>query len=50
MGVHYYSPPSDPKPQAENIYDQIDDDIEDVGWYLTTGFPIDLQLKFGYQF
>lgn len=24
--------------------------IEGVGWYLTTGLPIEFQLKFGYQF
>jgi hypothetical protein len=23
---------------------------EGLGWYLTTGLPIDFQLKFGYQF
>ena len=23
---------------------------EDIGWGITTGFPIDFQLKFGYQF
>jgi hypothetical protein len=23
---------------------------EDVAWYVTTGFPLDYQLKFGYQF
>jgi hypothetical protein len=23
---------------------------EDIGWYLTTGFPLDIQVKFGYQF
>jgi len=24
--------------------------LEDIGWYLTTGMPIDFQIKFGYQF
>lgn len=24
--------------------------LEDIGWYLTTGMPIDFQLKIGYQF
>jgi hypothetical protein len=23
---------------------------EDIGWYLTTGLPIEFQLKLGYQF
>lgn len=23
---------------------------ETIGWYITTGFPLDFQLKFGYQF
>ncbi len=23
---------------------------EGIGWYLTTGFPMDIQIKFGYQF
>jgi hypothetical protein len=23
---------------------------EAIGWFLTTGFPLDFQLKFGYQF
>ena len=33
----------------------VDEDLglgigEGIGWYATTGFPIDFQLKFGYQF
>jgi len=31
----------------ESMYTSIG---EGIGWYLTTGFPLDFQLKFGYQF
>jgi len=48
-GFRFLSPP---------VYRYIDGDYvntgaaigEGVGWYLTTGLPIDFQLKFGYQF
>jgi hypothetical protein len=50
LGFHIYSSPS-----IDYIsgYDEVDYAIElgeDIGWFLTTGFPVDFQLKFGYQF
>ena len=33
----------------EDNYD-LDEVGEDLGWALTTGFPLDLQIKIGYQF
>lgn len=50
FGFHIYSSPT-----IDYIsgYDELDYAVElgeDIGWFLTTGFPVDFQLKFGYQF
>jgi hypothetical protein len=41
LGYRFVSPP--PEPQSVNVG-------ETIGFYITTGFPLDFQLKFGYQF
>lgn len=41
LGGRFVSPP--PEQQSANVGEQI-------GFYITTGFPLDFQLKFGYQF
>ncbi len=41
-GLRYYTAPKEvDNPAALG---------EDIGWYVTTGLPLDFQLKFGYQF
>jgi hypothetical protein len=48
IGLRVYSAP---KKNADlNSYQGAANLGEDIGWALTTGFPIDFQLKFGYQF
>ena len=51
IGFHIYT---SPKITYTEEYSKFESDIigtvEDIGWYLTTGLPIDFQLKFGYQF
>ena len=42
VGLRIYSAPQDEQ--------TIGDVVENVGWAVTTGLPIDFQLKFGYQF
>jgi hypothetical protein len=44
-GLRIYSGPN----FDEDQYD-LDEIGEDLGWALTTGFPLDLQMKIGYQF
>jgi hypothetical protein len=47
MGLRLYSPQNFNKKE----YDIYDDYVwEDLSWGLTTGFPLDLQIKIGYQF
>ena len=48
LGLHFYTAP--------NSYDGYDDDygdyedaFEDVGWFVTTGLPLDFQLKLVYK-
>lgn len=48
-GIRFVSPP------VYRYKSGYDEDVaasigEGIGWYLTTGFPIDFQLKVGYQF
>jgi len=48
IGFRFYSAPNeevglDTGQNATNLG-------ENIGWFVTTGFPIDFQLKFGYQF
>jgi len=59
LGVHIWTPPSGEleKTDAYNNADPYDQDAadalslgEDIGWYLTTGLPLDFQIKFGYTF
>jgi hypothetical protein len=48
IGVRLYSAPNENIDlNSSNGAEQLG---EDIGWALTTGFPIDFQLKFGYQF
>ena len=53
LGVRYLSPPvyryinSDGLNTPEQTGNAIG---EGIGWYITTGLPLDYQLKFGYQF
>ena len=47
LGFRLLSPPV--YNYDESYYDALDI-AEGIGWYLTTGFPLDYQLKFGYQF
>lgn len=45
IGLRIYTGPN----FLEDEYD-LDEVGEDLGWAVTTGFPLDLQLKIGYQF
>ena len=60
LGLHIYSSPGSTKlehsreynylsPEEQSYYDAIALG-EDIGWYLTTGLPLDFQIKFGYNF
>lgn len=48
-GIRFLSPPMY-RFNTGYDYDDYAGFGESIGWYLTTGFPIDFQLKFGYQF
>lgn len=59
IGVHIWTPPSSnlEKTDAYNNADPLEQSAadaaslgEDIGWYLTTGLPLDFQIKFGYNF
>jgi hypothetical protein len=59
LGVHFYSPPNADYEytaayNSADPYEQAAADAaalgEDIGWYLTTGLPLDFQIKFGYAF
>ena len=54
IGYHFWSPPNNYSSGYDNYYDQYAAAGmaigEAIGWYLTTGFPVDVQMKFGYQF
>jgi hypothetical protein len=47
LGVHIYSPPPAWDTQTYQSGEEIG---EAIGWYLTTGLPLDFQLRFGYAF
>jgi hypothetical protein len=47
-GVRFYTPPNE---NEKNGNQQVtNEELENFTWILTTGFPLDLQIKFGYQF
>jgi hypothetical protein len=48
-GVRYLSPPMY-RFNTGYDYDDYTGLGESIAWYITTGLPIDFQLKFGYQF
>jgi hypothetical protein len=60
FGFQVYTPPyqvkstnssSDPYSDPFDDYeDGLETAVEGIGWYLTSGFPIDFQLKLGWQF
>jgi len=54
IGYHFWSPPTTNYSSGYNNYYSLAAAgatiAETLGWYLTTGFPIDIQMKFGYQF
>ena len=45
IGLRLYS-----TPKYNESTDEFENLGEDIGWAVTTGFPVDFQLKFGYQF
>lgn len=48
IGLRYYSAPNENIDlNSSNGAEQLG---EDIGWFITTGFPVEFQLKFGYQF
>jgi len=49
IGLRIYTPPSINK-DIYDSYEAAESLGEDIGWALTTGLPLDLQLKIGYQF
>lgn len=51
IGFRIYSSPNINEYETnDDIYEDAMDLGEDVGWYLTTGLPLDFQFKIGYQF
>ena len=52
MGFRFLSPPVDRlmDSSGDPYYDSIEGGAEAVGWFLTTGLPLDFQLKVGWQF
>lgn len=48
MGFRYMSAPT--VEYNQDFDGELTNLAEDVGWYLTTGLPIEFQLKLGYQF
>ena len=47
LGFRFMSPPVY---RYNAGYDEVIGIAEGVGWYLTTGFPVNVNVKFGYQF
>ena len=54
IGYHFWSPPNNYSSDYDSYYGfytaSFANAAEAIGWYLTTGFPLDIQMKFGYQF
>lgn len=48
FGVRFYTPPN--KESSNNNEQLSSEELENFSWFLTTGFPIDFQVKVGYQF
>jgi len=46
LGLHFYSSPNYPINGYDDFYEELG---EDVGWFITTGLPIDFQLKLIYR-
>jgi hypothetical protein len=50
FGYRFLTPPLTIYKTGFIAADLIGTGVETIGWYVTTGFPLDLQFKLGYQF
>jgi len=50
LGVRFLTPPQNKWASGNAEQEALNILGEGIAWYLTTGFPVDFQLKFGYQF
>ncbi len=49
-GIRFLTPPQTKWVNITSEQEALNKLGEGIGWYLATGFPLDFQLKFGYQF